>query len=130
MVCLFGFYIFFVDKLARTDAACYFLTSLVSYNGLGYCYFHFINLGETARRIRILRELYDNKSGLTEEGILKNYNSIHIVEKRLERLLKNKQIILKDNKYFVSNPAMLFMSNLIVFLKLLAFGKRSEHDID
>ena len=35
---------------------------------LGYCYFHFVNLGETARRVRIVRELWqseDNRVGLT-----------------------------------------------------------------
>ena len=36
-----------------------FVTNSIIYAALSYCYFNFVNLGETARRIRILRELND-----------------------------------------------------------------------
>ena len=52
------------------DALGQILLNAVIYAALGYCYFHFINLGETARRIRIIRELYDAKTGLSPEEIL------------------------------------------------------------
>jgi len=58
---------------------------MITYGALSYCYFHFVNLGETARRIRILRELYDSKDGLSMKEILIRYNAKDIIRN------KNKQ---------------------------------------
>jgi len=95
-----------------------------TYFALGYCYFHFVNLGETARRIRLLRELYDAPGGLTEEQILSKYNAKEIVSIRLTRLLNNNQIILRDARYYVANSVMVFISKALVFMKLVILGKR------
>jgi len=92
--------------------------SLITYTALGYCYFHFINLGETARRIRLLRELKKTSNGLTLDDILRAYNAKEIIENRLSRLLKSGQIIEKNNKYYIGKPVMLLMSRAILFAKL------------
>lgn len=97
---------------------------ITTYFALGYCYFHFVNLGETARRIRLLRELYDAPGGLTEGQILSKYNAKEIINIRLTRLLNNNQIIVSNARYYVANPAMLFISKTLVFMKLIILGKR------
>ncbi len=102
--------------------------SLISYTALGYCYFHFINLGETARRIRLLRELKKSKGGLSMDEILRVYNAKEIIENRLGRLLRSSQVIEKNNKYCIGKPTMLLMSKTILFLKLFILGKKSEFD--
>ena len=105
------------------------LANLLTYTCLGYCYFHFINLGETARRIRLMRELLDGgNNGLTQDEILKRYNAKIIVEVRLKRLLNNQQINCCENKYFIGNPAMLFMASVIIFMKRLLLGRESEDE--
>jgi hypothetical protein len=104
------------------------IVNLLSYTALGYCYFHFVNLGETARRIRILRELYERPEGLTPEEILARYNAKHIVDLRLRRLLHNHQVIEGDGKYYIGKPIMLFIAKSITLLKLLILGKKSEFD--
>ena len=95
---------------------------------LEYCYFNFINLGETARRIRILRELYDSKKGLSMAEILERYNAKNIVEKRLSRLINHGQIIDKNDKYYIGNPIMLLIARIIVTMKLILLGKKSEFE--
>lgn len=95
---------------------------------MGYCYFHFINLGETARRIRILRELYDRKEGLSMEEIFKRYNAKEIFERRIARLINNGQIIYKDGKYYIGKPIMLLMAKMIVTMKLILLREKSEFD--
>ncbi|MFA5337137.1 MAG: hypothetical protein WC330_02235 [Candidatus Omnitrophota bacterium] len=102
--------------------------SFVTYGALSYCYFHFINLGETARRIRLLRELMDSKDGLSVSEILEHYNAKEIIEKRLGRLIKSGQIIYRDGRYYIGKPIMLLIASIIVKLKLIILGKRSEFD--
>jgi hypothetical protein len=113
----------FINRLSLS------FTNFIIYAALGYGYFHFINLGETARRIRILRELFESKGGLSMQELLERYNAKEIIEKRLERLLKNGQIILRDNRYYIGKPFMLWASKMIIFLKSLILGRKSEFDI-
>lgn len=102
--------------------------NVITYSALGYGYFHFINLGETARRIRILRELYDSKEGFSMEEIINRYNAEEIVDRRIDRLVNNGQIIFRNGKFYIGRPSMLYIARIIVILKLLFLGKRSEFD--
>jgi hypothetical protein len=104
------------------------VTNFLIYAALGYCYFHFINLGETARRIRILRELYEAPDGLPLEGILERYNAKHIVEMRLRRLIHNGQIVERDGRYYIGSPVMLLIARSITLLKVVILKKKSEFD--
>lgn len=104
------------------------LTNIIIYSSLGYCYFHFINLGETARRIRILRELYDSKGGLSMEEILAHYSTKEMIERRIERLLSNGQINIKNEKYYIKSLIMLFIAKIIIAMKMGLLNKTSELD--
>ncbi len=102
--------------------------NLLTYVALGYGYFHFINLGETARRIRILRELLESKDGLTQEAILERYNASAIIKARLQRMQNNKQIVLRQGRYFIGKPSLLYIAKTIVLLKWILLNKQSEFD--
>lgn len=94
---------------------------------LGYGYFHFINLGETGRRVRIVRELL-SADGLTMAELLKNYNASQIVEVRFVRLLNSGQIAEQNGKLVIKNQFLLRASHIMVFMKKLLLGKTSEFD--
>ena len=100
--------------------------STVTYIALGYCYFHFINLGETARRVRIAIELWESEIGLSMDEILKRYNALMIINVRLQRMISNKQIVHRDGRYYISKPIMLYLAKAIVIMKLILLNKRSE----
>jgi hypothetical protein len=104
------------------------ISNLIIYLCLSYNYFHFINMGETARRIRIIREIYDSPNGLSEKELLKCYNSEQMIDLRMERLLSKNQVILEEGRYFIGNPTMLAIANMIVRLKIFFLGKRSEFE--
>lgn len=104
------------------------LTGVITYAALGYCYFHFINLGETARRIRLVRELAESVVGLSEAEILRRYGAEEVVSKRLERLLKNGQIVCKEDRYYIGKPLMLWISWMVLCMKWIMLGKKSEFD--
>ncbi len=105
-----------------------FIVNLVIYGCLSFSFFNFINMGETARRIRLLRELYEAAEGLTKEEILKRYNAKGIINVRVNRLLNNGQIVLREGRYYIGNPLMLFISKSIISLKFIVLGKKSGPD--
>lgn len=122
----------FLGGAAACVLACGFsadlLPSLVAYAALGYCYFHFINLGETARRIRLVRELAEaGPAGLPKEELLSRYNARTMVEARFKRLLNNSQVVERDGRYYVGKPAVLWMAGILRFMKKLLLGRTAEN---
>jgi len=128
VVALDTFFFFTAQPLAWTFVVGIILANILTYFALGYGYFHFINLGETARRVRILREIYDSPSGLSIDEILARYNGKAILQYRMDRLLGNGQVILDQEKYKIGNPSMLYITKIILFLKLIILGKKSEFE--
>ena len=102
------------------------LANVLIYGALGYTCFHFVNMGETARRIRIILELDDSPEGLTSAEILNLYNAKSIVDVRINRLIQNKQVVVKNDRYFIGNPTMLMMAKGIGFMKWLLLGQRDH----
>ncbi len=106
----------------------YMLMHTLTYCALGYCYFHFINLGQTARRIRILREMDDAGGVMTRDQLLQRYNANEMVEKRFSRLLRSGQVIEREDRLFIGNTTLLRMAQIMVLMKRLILGKTSEFD--
>lgn len=100
------------------------VTNALIYGSLGYGYFHFLNLGETARRVRILWELYDARDGLAMEEILSRYNAKNMVALRLGRLLNNGQVSFAQGRYFIKSPLLLMSAKIMALLKLVIIGKK------
>lgn len=100
----------------------------LTYLSFAYFYvFGFYNLGESARRIRLLIELYGaGERGMTLDELLTAYNARMIVEARLERLLTGGQIVRRKDRYFVAHPHMLYGAKALVQLKRLYLGANSE----
>ncbi len=97
--------------------------NLLIYALLGYCYFHFVNMGETARRIRILAELAEAGEGLSSREILERYNAGDIIDRRLARLVNNGQVRCENGRYYVVNPTVLTMAIFMAAAKRVIFGK-------
>jgi hypothetical protein len=100
--------------------------SIITYSALGYGYFHFVNLGETARRIRILRELADSENGLSVKEILLRYNAKNMIEARLGRLIRSGQIRYENNSYYIGKPFVLWMAKITAVLKFIILGRKSK----
>ena len=118
----------FIIKLLLMELFGQIILNSISYIALGYCYFHFINLGETARRVRIARELRESEEGLSMDELLERYNASKIIHIRLQRMIENKQIIDREGRYFIGKPVMLYIAKIIVMLKLIFLGKRTEFE--
>lgn len=106
-----------------------FAANIVTYGALGYCYFHFGNLGETARRVRIVREIFEaGEGGLTMAEILRRYDAREIFDRRLARLAGTGQIVLRDGRYRIASPVLTLMARGVLFLKVLLLRTASEFE--
>ncbi|MBU1727292.1 MAG: hypothetical protein KJ880_06665 [Candidatus Omnitrophica bacterium] len=128
-----GFFLFivlegmvYIYSFRKGDEVLNLFYNLLLFFSLSYNYFHFVNLGETARRARILTEIYESKGGLSERGILTRYNAHKIVKKRVVRLLRHGQIVFRDNAYFIGKPFMIIASNVVMFMKFIILGMNFE----
>lgn len=111
------------------EALAPFAANIVTYGALGYCYFHFGNLGETARRVRIVREIHEaGEGGLTMEEILRRYDAREIFDRRLARLTGTGQIVLRDGRYRIASPVLTLMARGVLFLKMLLLRTASEFE--
>jgi len=85
---------------------------LVVYNCIGYCYFHLFNMSETARRIRILRDILAAGS-LHREEILAIYGANEVVEVRLSRLEATGQLRLQAGRYVIKGRLLYWAARLV-----------------
>ncbi len=104
------------------------LVNQAIYFSLWYCYFNFVNMGETARRVRLMRELIEQTEGLTYDELLQKYNAQEMVKRRIGRLLSKSQIIEKDGRFYSGKPTVLFIAKVVIFMKLFVLGKKSEYE--
>jgi hypothetical protein len=126
MMLFLEFFVCSHSFLQLNDRISIFAVNILVYCALGYCYFHFVNLGETARRIRIMTELFYSKDGLTEQEILKQYNANEIIGRRLRRLLDHGQVVEESARYRIGNPLFLLMARGVDMMKLAVFGKETR----
>ncbi len=98
--------------------------NLVAYTGFAYTYLHFLSMGETARRVRILIELTEaGAAGLSEDAIQERYSDREVVDRRLERLSAKRQIEERNGRLFIRNGEVLWIAGCIVSLRrLLGFS--------
>jgi hypothetical protein len=102
----------------------------LTYLALTYAYiFGFFNLGESARRIRLLIELRAaGAQGLTLERLLAAYNAEMILDARLRRLLAAGQIVARGGRYHIQSRSMLRGARALVLLKRLYLGAPTEFE--
>lgn len=98
------------------------------YAAFCYVYFHWNNMGETARRIRMLRELAAAPEGLSVEDMVRRYSAREILERRLERLSAAGQIRESEGRLVLTSSAVLLSARLMGLAKQIVFGARREAD--
>lgn len=112
-----------LPALFLINAGAMLVNNLLIYALLCYCYFHVVNMGETARRIRILAELTEAGGSLSLREILERYNAREIIDRRLTRLLNSGQVKCENGRYYIANPIVLTMARITAAVKRVIFGK-------
>lgn len=124
-LCIFDI-LFFPHPTHWPNCVAEFAVRVLSYASLSYCYFHFVNLGQSSIRVRIYSELVDNPMGLEIDALKKDYNEIKLVETRLQRLTSSGDVVESNGRYFVGRYRLVVVSRALLFAKQLILGKKSE----
>jgi hypothetical protein len=69
---------------------------VLCFNAFSYAYFHVFNMSETARRIKVLRQLYQ-QPGQFETELGGEYSPREMIENRLHRLVSLGEIKIDDD---------------------------------
>ncbi|MFH1222826.1 MAG: hypothetical protein V1647_00610 [Pseudomonadota bacterium] len=85
-----------------------------------YFYFHFFNMSETARRIKILVGMY-KKEIRTVADVNRFYNYDEALNVRLDRLVQLSQLQKVDNSRYVVDNRLFYVISLVImsFRRLL-----------
>lgn len=92
---------------------------------LWYFYFHFINIGEASLRIRVLREA-ERCSGQPLDALLAVYNVRTVVTARMERLVRDGQLILEGERFRPGKSRMVIVAKAFSFLRWLLLGQAAN----
>jgi hypothetical protein len=115
-----------LDK-AMLNAGYVVLVSLA----FGFCYYIIFTMSETARRIRILVDVYvaeqtEYEAMAYNKKASKDYNAKTMIDTRIDRLLGVGAIRERDGKIVVAFGATLLVSKLIRFWRRVVFGNTSD----
>ena len=91
-----------------------------------YVFFHFDNMGETARRIRLLWELYEYPTGLSTNQLLENYPPEEVFQRRVGRLLQAEQCSDLGDHLVWNGRSYALIQLIMSFWTHLVFGNRNH----
>lgn len=108
---LLWFFVFRDGAMGNAAATVY---AFIVYTGIAYIYFHLFNTSETARRIRLIYQIYQAGS-LPVKEIPHLYNVHTIVELRLQRLVETKHLRLNDGAYTLESRVLYLAAVIVVW---------------
>lgn len=106
------------------------LANAAIYCSFCYVYFHFNNMGETARRVRLLREIGAAVPPLTYDEILKSYGAEEVLNRRLSRLLAAGQVVKSGDRLFIANRSVYFMAWAVNLAHRVVFGTHRRNPLE
>ena len=96
---------------------------MLVYSALAYCYFHFFNMSETARRIKILAVVHE-AGRISQRDLESFYKTTDVVEARLERLVALGQLRYEAGRYSISGRTLVWAGYAVLcWRRLLGMDK-------
>jgi hypothetical protein len=111
-----------------TETVYMLVFAFLVFNGVAYAYFHFFNMSETARRIRMLLQIrHAGDAGLRVQDLERAYSPRDMIDARLDRLVKMRQLALgPDGRYRVAGRLLLRAGRIMNLWRRLVFRRVLE----
>lgn len=111
-----------------TDAVFMLAFALIVFNGIAYSYFHFFNMSETARRIRMLIQIQQDGGEIRRENLIGTYTPQNMVQARLARLAQMHQISRSDDgRYRIESRFLLTVAYTMEWVKCVLNLRPRRH---
>jgi hypothetical protein len=118
--------------LWRDYSADHLLTALLVnapiYVCLAYCYYSFVQLGQTSIRIRLYAEIASSPHGLDAEDVAREYSDDSLVAVRIHRLVESGDLIDRNGAFFIGRSRLPLIGYILFAAKRFLLGKTSEFD--
>lgn len=105
-------------------AIAYLAFNLAVFFALAFGYFNFVQLNVSSLRVRILNELYDSGAGIEVARLTAEYSAVEIVNQRLQRLVRGRQVDSRDNRYYFRFSLVYLISLSMDAAKWFIFNRR------
>ena len=99
------------------------LLAVLTYINACYTFFHLNNMGETARRVRLVTEILEAGGRMDLEQLRQRYSSEEAIELRLVRLVAMGQIAKRDGMIYQAGGAMRISALIVQFIKRLVLPR-------
>lgn len=101
---------------------------LTIYASLSYVFFNVVNIGESAIRVRILREIAKAGGTIGEPEFRSAYNEDIILKIRLDRWLKKGRIVRKSGRWVLQSNGLLAIERVFWLMKIILVRRTSEFE--
>lgn len=105
-----------------------FLVNAPIYVCLAYCFYSFVQLGQTSIRIRLYAEIASTPGGLGVKEVASEYSDDSLVAVRIHRLVESGDLIEMNGAFFVGRGRLPLIGNILFSAKRFLLGKTSEFD--
>lgn len=102
--------------------------NLPIYLGLSYCFYNFVQLGQTSIRLRMYSEIGMRPEGVMISDIEREYDERGLTQVRLHRLLESGDVIERDGNYSIGRKRLWHIARVIFAAKHFLLRKKSEFD--
>ena len=112
------------QEVSHSDRPGIFLLNVLTYCGLGYGYFVFVNLNFASLRIRLLKEILAcGQDGLPVSTLRATYDPQAILDARLKRLVEWNQLAETNGRFTICRKGFLTAARVINLLKWIVLGR-------
>jgi hypothetical protein len=108
----------------RSEAIAMVAFDAATFAILSFGYFNFVQLNISSLRVRIANEIFDSGSGLEPERLLSLYNARRVVDERLDRLVRGKQIVDRDGRFYHRKSLVFWVAVAMDLCKRITLGQR------
>lgn len=99
------------------------------YAALSYCYYNFVQLGQTSIRIRLYMEIAERAGGLAAVEIARTYNERTLMHARLQRLLESGDIVERGGRFLIGKQRLVLVAFVLFLAKKILLGRESEFPV-
>ena len=114
-------------RLSGWDTSAYLAFNITTFLILSFGYFNLVQMNLSSLRLRIANELHDAADGVPAERLFAMYDGRAIVDARLDRLSRGRQIILRDGRYHHCTSVVYLIAVCMDTMKRAVF-RRSIRD--